>query len=238
MKTQSRSMAHPASWLMLTSPCIILGLSACKEDKDPSYEKEALKLSAEKAALEVRLEESKKQLEALQAQVQRAEDERDAIKAKASQASGKIDPEKIKVGFAKAVSELGQQIEQKHPDYSVASVTFQKMKMPTDYPFSSGVMTTIISKSSGEKRTLYWEAQGNTKGEWRFAQRSAPKKPTVADANPPSQPSGNPNDTSTASNPPSGQPSKPKQPAQPQSPSRPKPATNGKTHVIDWGKLR
>ncbi len=193
-----------------------------------------MKLSAEKAALEVRLEESEKQVSALQTKIQQVEAQLDAAKGQASRDSGKIDPEKIKLGFAKAVSDLGQQIEKSFPDLTVKSVTFQKMKMPTDYPFTSGVMTTLVSKKTGETKVRYWEAQGNTQGEWRFAQKEAPK-PTVASNNPTTPPK---NPTTTAANPPSTTPTQPTQPTRPVQPTRPKPVSNGKTHVIDWGNLR
>lgn len=221
-----RGPTRPWSAISAVIASLLLILPSCKEE-DPSYEKETLKLTAENAALETRLEEANKQMEALRMDVQRANSERDAMQAKISEASGTIDQEKIRTGFAEAVANLGQQIEQKHSDYSVDSVTFQKMKMPTDYPFSSGVMTTLVSKSSGEKRTLYWEAQGNTKGEWRFAQKSKPTT-TVAQNPPPATPTS------------SDKPATPATPATtPATPKPPKPARpDGKSHIIDWGKLR
>lgn len=214
------------SIILAFTASLLLVLPSCKEE-DPSYEKETLKLTAENAALETRLEEANKQMEALRLDVQRANSERDAMQAKISEASGTIDQDKIKAGFAKAVSDLGQQIEKKHSDYSVDSVTFQKMKMPTDYPFSSGVMTTLVSKTSGEKRTLYWEAQGNTKGEWRFAQKSKPT-PTVAKTTPPATPT-SPGNPATPTTPGTTTPvAKPPKPVK----------SDGKSHIIDWGKLR
>ena len=230
MKATIRHRSWSAARLLFALSCVFLVLPACKEDKDPSYEKEALKLSAEKAALEVRLEESKKQVTALQARVQGAEAERDAIKEKASQSTGKIDPEKIKLGFAKAMADLEKNIEKNFPHLSVKSWTVQKMNVQTDYPFTSGVMTTLANKTSGTTEDKYWEAKGNIKGEWLFSQTAAPKP--VARRN-----TLTPHNT-TASNPPSGQPAQPNQPARPTQPRRPKPATNGKTHVIDWGTLR
>lgn len=226
--------------LMLMSSCLLLVLPACKETKDPSYEKEALKLSAEKAALEVRLEEAKKQVDALQAKVRNAENERDAAKTQAAQNTGKIDPDKIKRGFADRMAELEKDIESNFPHLSVKSWTVQKMDLQTDYPFTTGLMMTLVNKSTGQTQDKYWEARGNTQGEWKFAQRSAPK--TTAAANPrqpTTAPSSNPG-SPTAANPPAGRPAtNPAPQTRPQpTPTRPKPASNGKTHVIDWGSLR
>ncbi|MBT8044425.1 MAG: hypothetical protein KJO79_05685 [Verrucomicrobiae bacterium] len=228
----SKRIAHTS--LMVVA--VLIPLSSCSQ-KDPSYEKEALKLTAENAALKANLEEAERNLQAMQAKLNQAQSavananqQVTAAKGQITEAKGKIDAEKIKLGFAKAVSGLGEQIEKKHPEYTVESVTFQKMKMPTDYPFSSGVVTTLISKNSGKKQNLYWEAQGNTQGVWRFAQR---KKPTTSVAQ--NTPTNNTANNNTAATPPK-QPSRPAQPvAQP--PRRPV-AVDGNTHIIDWGRLK
>lgn len=225
----------PAVRLLAASAIFSLLLPSCLEDKDPSYEKEALKLSAEKAALEVRLEESKKQIEELRTQVRQAEAQVDAIKEKASEASGKIDPEKIKLGFAKAMADLEKQIETNFPHLGVKSWTVQKMNVQTDYPFSSGVMTTLVNKSTGETQDKYWEAKGNVKGEWLFEQKAGPAPRVVR--NPPAQPTGPGGRPSTTAGNPPAQPAQPAQPRQP-APARPKPKADGKTHIIDWGTLR
>jgi len=212
---------------ILMSPLILtmlFALCSCNEE-DPSYEKEALKLTAENAALKARAEESDRQMQALQTQLNQAQSAVASSVEKVTEAKGQIDVEKIKMGFAKAVSGLGEQIEKKHPDSSVESVTFQKMKLPTDYPFSSGVMTTLVSKTTGKKRTLYWEAQGNTQGVWRFANKDKPAN-TVAQATPPAS---NPTPTPAAT---------PKTPtAQPVARPRRPISRDGNAHIIDWGKL-
>ena len=218
---------------------LLVSISSCNTE-DPSFEKEALKLTAEKAALEVRLEESEKQKEALQSQLSQAQvavssanSKVTAAKSEIDNAKGQIDVEKIKLGFAKAVSDLGAKIELKHPDYTVESVTFQKMKLPTDYPFSSGVMTTLISKSSGKKQILYWEAQGNTQGVWRFANREKPRNSVAADT------PATPQSTVIGNNPVTPQrPATPAQPTRPAKPTRIPTRTDGNTHIIDWGNLK
>jgi len=213
--------------LPLLSLALICSLSSCNNE-DPSYEKEALRLTAEKASLETRLEESERNLAAMQKNLNQAKNAVSDASEKISEAKGQIDVDKIKLGFAKAVSDLGEQIEEKHPDYTVESVTFQKMKLPTDYPFSSGVMTTIVSKSSGQKQILYWEGQGNTQGVWRFANK---KKP--ATAAPPSQNVAG-NKPATSAQPVPARPV----PANPTRATRTPARADGSSHIIDWGNLR
>lgn len=216
---------------VVSSLFLVFFFSLCSCNKeDPSYEKEALRLTAEKAALEARLEESERNLATLQTKLNQAQNAVSDASEKITEAKGQIDAEKIKLGFAKAVAGLGTQIEEKHPDYTVESVTFQKMTMPTDYPFSSGVVTTLVSKKTGEKQNLYWEAQGNTQGVWRFANREKPAD-TVAQATPPSN---TPDNTPTAT--PTQPPAAPPKPARP--PQRRPVAADGNSHIIDWGKLK
>jgi len=220
--------------LPVLSLALIFSLNSCN-DEDPSYEKEALRLTAEKASLETRLEDAEKNLAAMEAKLKQAKSAVSDASEKITEAKGQIDVDKIKLGFAKAVSDLGAQIEEKHPDYTVESVTFQKMKLPTDYPFSSGVMTTLVSKSSGQKQILYWEGQGNTQGVWRFANKKKPA--TVATATAATTPS-------AAANPPAPARPVPATPISPQSnrairiPSRTPARADGNTHIIDWGPLR
>lgn len=234
MKVFINNGASSSSFLMVSS-CMFLLLPSCLKEEDPSYEKEALKLSAEKAALEVRLEESQKQVESLQAKVSQAESQARELQSKATQVTGEIDSDKIKLGFAKAMGELEEKIESNFPHLGVKSCTVQSMNVQTDYPFSSGVMTTLVNKSTGEVQEKYWAAKGNTKGEWLFEQTEAPQtkvassngsqpKPTVS-ANPA------PSSVDTTS---LDQPEQPNQPTRP----KPKPAADGNTHVIDWGSLR
>ena len=200
---------------------LCLTLSSCL-DEDPSYDREVLKLTAEKSTLQTKLEESQKQLAHMKKEVARLKSTPQAPQPKptptAPVAAPDVDQEQIKLGFAKAVSNLSAQIEQKNPDYQVESVTFQKMKMPSDYPFSSGVSTLLVSKSTGTRQTLYWQAQGNSKGEWRFANKGK--------NNPES-------DTATAQNPDTTTEATPK----PQPKPRPKPTVpaDPNSHVIDWG---
>jgi len=206
--------------------CICLTLSSCL-DEDPSYDKEVLKLTAEKSTLATKLEESEKQLANMKKEVARLKSTAQAKPATPTPAPTpaapagpvEIDQEKIKLGFAKAVSNLSAQIEQKNPDYQVESVTFKKMKLPSDYPFSSGVSTLLVSKSTGTRQTLHWEAQGNTKGEWRFANKGSenPEPQTDIAQNP----------TPTPTTQPTPQPKPKPRPVTPADPN---------SHVIDWGK--
>jgi len=227
--TQLPSASTPCAIFLsaLTGLSLAL-LPSCKEE-DPSYEKEAIKLSAEKAVLEERLETANKKLEALQAKVKNIQAQRDAMEAKPA----KIDVEKIKLGFAKAVSELQAQIEQKHPEYTVESVTFQKMKLPGDYPFTSGVITTLRSRKTGAKQLLYWEAQGNIEGKWRFANKKKPATSVADNSSTPSTPN-----TQTPQKPDKPIAQAPPRPQQPRPPVRRPPVSNGNTHVIDWGRLK
>jgi hypothetical protein len=214
---------------LLVTIFLAVSLSSCNE-KDPSYEKEALKLTAENATLKVQLEEAQRSISSLEAKVRDNQSALDSAKLQLSKSqlkkdSGKIDKDKIKLGFAKAVSELGAQIEEKHPDFTVESVTFQKMQLPTDYPFSSGVMTTLVSKKTGKQQILYWEAQGDTQGVWHFANK---EKPVNSNSSTPSTP------PSTAAQTPA--PQKPTKPIQPT--ARRPIAADGNTHIIDWGNLQ
>ena len=239
---KSKSKDTHTGWLrnylsLLVTIFLAVSLSSCNE-KDPSYEKEALKLTAENATLKVQLKEAQRSISSLETKVRDNQSALDSAKLQLSKSqlkkdSGKIDKDKIKLGFAKAVSELGAQIEQKHPDFTVESVTFQKMQLPTDYPFSSGVMTTLVSKKTGKQQILYWEAQGDTQGVWHFANK---EKPVNSNSSTPSTP------PSTAAQSPA--PEKPTRPA-PEKPTRPiqptarRPiAADGNTHIIDWGRLR
>ena len=171
--------------------------------------------------------------------------ERDAALEKAQNAAEapKVDVDRIKQGFAKAVSGLSEQIETQKPQYSVESVTFQKMKMPTEYPFSSGVIMSIASKKTGEKQNVYWEGRGNLKGEWKFAQLEKPTA-AIAAADPfagkEKQPATKEDPPNTGKQVAKNDKPTPEKPVTKNEPTRPKRPTriDPNTHIIDWGKLK
>ncbi|MFK7909507.1 MAG: hypothetical protein AB8F34_02785 [Akkermansiaceae bacterium] len=165
---------------------------SCQERQDMSYEKETLKLTAELAASQTKNEALKKQLgdrenkiSTLQKQITSLEE--NTAKIETAHKAQKFDREKIQLGFMKHVEVLKAKVEAENQGFLVESVTLERMVLPSERPFSSGVVMRVKSAKSGQVKSFRWQGFGDPKGEWEFEQDSSFNSGTgLADNNKPS----------------------------------------------------
>ncbi|MBT8044426.1 MAG: hypothetical protein KJO79_05690 [Verrucomicrobiae bacterium] len=151
---------------------LLLGLiTSCDQKGDPSYEKQSLKLAAEKATIEANLKATEDKLKSAEATISSLRNQIAMLKVKPPQplsTEPKFDKEKIQLGFMRGIDALKARIEREQTQHTVESVTFEKMDIPTDKPFSSGVTIKLKSKQTGKLTQFRWQGHGSLKGEWDF----------------------------------------------------------------------
>ena len=158
-------------YVILTIAPLLGVMTSCDQKSDPSYEKQSLVLAAEKATFEVNLKLAEDKLKTAEATIANLTGEIATLKKnppKEVAAVPKFDKETIQLGFMRGVDELKTKIEKENTQHTVESVTFEKMNIPTDKPFSSGVTIQLKSKKTNQYTSFRWQGHGSLKGEWDF----------------------------------------------------------------------
>ena len=248
---------------------IALGLftSCDKIGGDPSYEKEVLKLTAEKAALEAKFEALEQKLKNAEAETQKAKAktvdsgpvitkleakiaslEKELSEMPKAAAAGNTinyNLQAVRLGFMTGVEKLKSDLETQHPDYEINSVTLEKLQLPSSKPFSSGVSMKVVSKSTGQTIPFRWNGNGAPDGTWTFQQINT----TVADnqgstpqvappqQTPPSTSNNGIQVTRETGTGNNGTPSTGQTPATTPAPPKRPVRVDGNTHQVDWNNL-
>lgn len=166
---------RPSKYALIYTSLLIVGaMTSCDKKGDPSYEKEALRLTAAKATVEANLKTAESKLSTAENTITSLKSEIEDLKQKpiplTKPETSTVDIEKIKLGFMHGVEKLKAGVEKQNTQHSVESVTFEKINMPTERPFSSGVVLTLKSKQDGQFTKLRWLGHGSPEGDWIFEQ--------------------------------------------------------------------
>jgi len=169
MNVYADQICQPKYALIYTSLLLVGAMTSCDKKGDPSYEKDALRLTAEKATAEANYKSAESKLTTAEATIASLRSEIESLKQKPREPEApKVNIDNIKLGFMRDVEKLKTSVESTKTQHSVESVTFEKMTIPRERPFSSGVVMTLKSRQDGRLTKLRWLGHGSPEGNWIF----------------------------------------------------------------------
>ena len=163
-------------------------LTSCDlESQNMSQETETLRLTAEKAAIEAKLQAVITKLKKAESVIISLKTEISNLKKQqvSTPTPPKHDFEIVKLGFMNGVDKLRENIETSNPSMLVQSVTMGKVNASGALPFSSAITMQIQSRSTGKSLPFKWIGRGSPDGNWTFEKvaQSHEKTNNLADHN-------------------------------------------------------
>lgn len=142
--------------------------TSCDKGSDPSYEIEAIKLSAENKLLRTQAKEAETRRQELESELSTLREQLNSLESLA-EGSTTINHNQVKVGFADGVESLRQQVEKDKPHLKVLNYTVENKSLDPEFPFTASIAMKVHNSQKSQEQVLRWQGKGSTKGKWTFS---------------------------------------------------------------------